>query len=240
MKRTVCILLASAFTALSLVSCMETGQANKAEDVSAVQSAADTLNKLTSAENEFKTCAGEPVGSDNGTTEDDGLFQPGMPEEESPIESECSDESSASFENPDNSYISYPSQRIRTGYYEQGTRIIVISSADELEAFFNDTDIGGNIKLYEVAGKYDAEYFKTNILIMVLIKENSGSIQHQVIGIDETGHILINRVIPETGTCDMAGWNILIEVPNSHPAISAGIGFTLMFQNEVEFFGIHR
>jgi len=43
------------------------------------------------------------------------------------------------------------------------------------------------------------------------LEENSGSISHEIKSI--TGDtVTIRRVVPEAGTCDMAGWLLLVEL----------------------------
>ena len=116
---------------------------------------------------------------------------------------------------------------IRTNYVS-GThgQTYVIESVDELDEYiktnmdeyglhhkekvYEDTTIG----FVDAVEEYDEEYFKEKTLVIVLLTENSGSIRHKVTkaSVNEgTMEIKIKRVVPEIGTCDMAGWHIIIE-----------------------------
>ncbi len=65
------------------------------------------------------------------------------------------------------------------------------------------------------AAGYDEAFFAEKELLYFTLDENSGSIRHQVTGIVTDGTTLfidVSRTVPETGTCDMASWLVLIEV----------------------------
>ncbi len=105
----------------------------------------------------------------------------------------------------------------------------IIRSVDELNAYYEVNKEKYSLERRENPGsdyttgfldacdKYDAEYFKKQILVMVLLEEPSGSNRHEVkqagiYGEDEKNMIIdISSLIPEVGTCDMALWHILIE-----------------------------
>lgn len=70
--------------------------------------------------------------------------------------------------------------------------------------------------------QYSAEFFASSALIAVVLEENSGSVSHMVESVLPCGsgwEIHISRQVPEAGTCDMAGWLILIE---TDPVFSPG------------------
>ena len=101
-------------------------------------------------------------------------------------------------------------QYIRTQYRGGGSSpvIAIISSVNEL----------GDYGIFDISGRstdtlrsYTAGFFADNFLIIIFVQESSGSIRHDVQSIDEHGIIVINRLIPEIGTSDMAAWNIIIE-----------------------------
>ena len=127
----------------------------------------------------------------------------------------------------------FDAQYIRTnGYMEEMEYPVVriIRSTDELNAYyeeykdqyylerreqiFSDTTIG----FLDACDRYDEDYFKDQILILVLLEEGSGSIRHEVSGLSLTErkgerilHISIQSIVPEVGTDDMAQWHLMIE-----------------------------
>jgi len=108
----------------------------------------------------------------------------------------------------------------RFGHYKeiQQPIISVISARSELNQYY-ETHVkciyGYNDGQFKEATKiYSNDFFANNFLVIVLLEEGSGSISHKVERIDRNGDIVINRFIPEVGTCDMAEWNIVIELNN--------------------------
>ena len=85
----------------------------------------------------------------------------------------------------------------------------VISSMNELEQYSN------NAEYKDAVSKYSDEYFLDNFLVIIIIEETSGSNRHKVERVDRNGDIIIEQLIPEIGTSDMATWNIIIELKNS-------------------------
>ena len=127
----------------------------------------------------------------------------------------------------------FDAQYIRTnGYMEEMEypMVRIIRSTDELNAYYEeykeqyylerreqvyaDTTIG----FLDACDRYDEDYFKDQILILVLLEEGSGSIRHEISGlslIERKGerilHISIHSIVPEMGTDDMAQWHLMIE-----------------------------
>ena len=125
-------------------------------------------------------------------------------------------------------------QYIRTNGYREEMEypmVKIIRSRDELNAYyeeykddyylerkeqvFADTTIG----FLDACDRYNEEYFKDQILILVLLEEGSGSIRHEVSKVrvkekkgERTVNISINTRVPETVTDDMAQWHLLIEL----------------------------
>ena len=56
------------------------------------------------------------------------------------------------------------------------------------------------------------DFFNDNVLVVVELKEPSGSIRHEVNSIDKKGNITITRLLPEIGTQDIAYWFITLEM----------------------------
>ena len=116
---------------------------------------------------------------------------------------------------------------IRTNYVS-GThgKTYIIESKQELEEYIKtNMDVHGlqhKEKVYEdttigfvdAVEEYDEEYFKEKTLVIVLLTESSGSIRHKVTKAsvkDGVMEINITKKTPEIGTCDMAGWHVLVE-----------------------------
>lgn len=98
----------------------------------------------------------------------------------------------------------------------------IIRSVSELKAYYASCKDGMYEERYESldeylgdGSRYNDEYFKDRILVILLLEEGSGSISHSVSGlsVDENGKAYINvrRYCPELRTADMAYWHILVE-----------------------------
>lgn len=125
------------------------------------------------------------------------------------------------------SFIDFNTQYIRTdGYYEDVKYPIVkvIRSVDQLNEYLNANEDKITAQFIDACKKYDETYFKKQILVMVLLEENSGSNRHNVDNVklasDGKLYISIRTIIPEVGTCDMAQWHILIEPEENLSVIS--------------------
>ena len=132
-----------------------------------------------------------------------------------------------------NQAVTYAAQYIRTdGYHEDVVypAVKVIRSVEELNAYYEANkelyDLERKEKVYadttigflDACDKYDEAYFEKRVLILVLLEEGSGSIRHEVTGVETTGTsgeqkiiIRIETEVPEVGTCDMAEWHIFVE-----------------------------
>ena len=112
--------------------------------------------------------------------------------------------------------VDFDAQYIRAGSKKELSAypaVKIIRSANEMSRYLkNETHMSE--ELVSACEKYNADYFKEQILIIVLLEEGSGSVRHEVekVGADN-GHavIQIKSIAPEVGTCDMAWWHILIE-----------------------------
>ena len=121
--------------------------------------------------------------------------------------------------------IDFGAQYIRTNTpsFEADFPIVTaIRSKDELTAYYDTNKdklgLGKQGGAFDAAcKKYDDKFFEDNALIFVVLEEGSGSISHNVesVKIDDSGelHINILSISPESGTCDMAYWHIMVAVP---------------------------
>lgn len=81
---------------------------------------------------------------------------------------------------------------------------------------------------------YNRRYFEQGALLVWTFSEGSGSISHEYLGINENNEVLVRRVTPEVGTCDMAYYQLTIEVPYA----LANAEYTLKFIDEYDGFDI--
>ena len=112
--------------------------------------------------------------------------------------------------------VDFDAQYIRAGSKKELSAypaVKIIRSANEMSRYLkNETHMSE--ELVSACEKYNADYFKEQILIIVLLEEGSGSVRHEVekVGSDNTHAVIqIKSIAPEVGTCDMAWWHILIE-----------------------------
>ena len=88
-----------------------------------------------------------------------------------------------------------------------------IFNLERTEKIYSDTTIG----FLDACDRYDAAFFEKNFLIFVLLEEDSGSVRHEVCGVeqaaDQTLSVYIDSNLPSgAGTCDMAQWHIILEI----------------------------
>jgi len=111
----------------------------------------------------------------------------------------------------------FNAQYIRAAYSSgvNQSNITVISSKNDFDQFFpghmSRMNGGSDNNIHE---KYTDNFFTDNFLVIVRLIENSGSNRHEVKSVSENGEIVINRLLPQIGTSDMAAWNIIIELNN--------------------------
>lgn len=127
--------------------------------------------------------------------------------------------------------VEWCAQYIRTNGHQDGAKfpeVVIIKSAKELNDYYNANkdifDLERKDKVYsdttigflDACDQYDEAFFEKNHLIFVLLEEGSGSVRHEVRGVEQTVDqkigISIDRKIPEVGTDDMAQWHIVLEL----------------------------
>ncbi len=79
--------------------------------------------------------------------------------------------------------------------------------------------------------QYDEAFFADNALVVTTMTEGSGSVSHEFLGIDRDNVIHIGRNIPMIGTCDMAKYELVIEIPRA----LADVEFRTKYDDEREF-----
>ena len=136
--------------------------------------------------------------------------------------SRSEDNKSASVDLPVNA------QYIRTdGEFDGDFVSALANSVEELNSFYesnkdkyylerrqnpaSDFTIG----FLDACDKYDADFFENNYLLIIRLVEPSGSNSHKINKVQlDNGSLLISiaRIVPEVGTCDVAGWHIIVEI----------------------------
>ena len=96
-------------------------------------------------------------------------------------------------------------------YYETNKTVYGLERKEQV---YSDTTIG----FLDACDKYDETFFEEHDLIFAVLEEGSGSIRHEVANILRNGEngaweVGIKTITPEAGTCDMAQWHIMIELP---------------------------
>lgn len=138
---------------------------------------------------------------------------------------------------PEDITLQLNAQYIRTGElasYEGEPKqpFRVVRSADELNAYYDEFKdmyhLGRNEKVYadttigflDACDRFDEVFWQNYDLVLAMTIEGSGSIRHEVLTMtkgeewnDTDWVINVRPLIPEVGTCDMATWIFLIEVP---------------------------
>lgn len=124
--------------------------------------------------------------------------------------------------------LDFDVQYIRTGmqnFTGDFPVVMIIRSANELSAYYEankdtfclDYRENSSTDYLDACEKYNAEFFENNALVFIVLEEGSGSTSHNVESVkaDTNGTIYINilSVEPEVGTCDMAYWHIMTEIP---------------------------
>jgi len=143
--------------------------------------------------------------------------------------------------------ITCPVQYIRTDGWEENEvypQITVIDRAFALDAYIENKRLSYHLGYREhvssdttigfatAVEKYNDAWFEQHNLVLVLLEEGSGSICHKVQGITSKGEICIERIIPEVGTCDMAHWHILLELPKDSPVLEQELTVEFLYEED--------
>ena len=100
-----------------------------------------------------------------------------------------------------------------------------VKSADELREFYEMLEAAFSNEMEKdlvnlfTGGQYNDDFFKENFLVLITASENSGSNRLELASIKDENKVLqinIDRILPEVGTADMAGWLIVIELGNDY------------------------
>ncbi len=127
--------------------------------------------------------------------------------------------------------LEYRARYIRTDGYRDGARfpqVVIIENRQQLEDYYAANkavcDLERKEEIYsdttegflDACDAYDDAYFENQLLMFVLLEEGSGSVRHDVQGVEQTADkklgVFIGREVPAFGTCDMAQWHIILEL----------------------------
>lgn len=132
--------------------------------------------------------------------------------------------------------ISFEAQYIRTdGIVEDAKYPIIkkITSKEELSQYYKDNyeqysfsdNAGTSVSFTTAIDKYDESYFEKSFLLVCLIQENSSSIYHTVKSVESDGKVLIEKLMPDDGSTDIATWHILIEMDKKYQDTNFKLSF---------------
>lgn len=114
-----------------------------------------------------------------------------------------------------NQYQLENQQAIRVSYDEDSNTpsAIVLASADSLTDYLRTLPSHSFDEVSTLTEAYTEDYFAHHSLLLVWVTEGSGSIRHEIQSL--TGStVTVRRIVPEAGTCDMAAWLLVAEVPS--------------------------
>ena len=152
--------------------------------------------------------------------------------------------------------VDFDVQYIRTGaqsYEGPYPAVAVIHSVDELTVYYEtnkdqfylerreDPASDSTIGFLDACDKYDDAFFEKHALVFVILEEGSGSTRHNIefVKVDWNGVMYINilSIDPDVGTCDMAYWHIMTEVPKDNaPETKENV---VVYYNDVRIYNKH-
>lgn len=121
-------------------------------------------------------------------------------------------------ENPEGEEINFEAVVQRTGSYTNGKAFPYVKT------YFNPDEMIEN-------SKYDEAFFNTKALIIIGLRESSGSISHsveKVVKNDSDITVVMKKNVPNIGTADMAEWEIYIEIDKSNINENSNVDFTFI------------
>lgn len=121
---------------------------------------------------------------------------------------------------PNITNIEYESMNIQTHLYIEGMnspQTDIIKSTNDLDKYI---DKFKDDTLKDKLSKYNDEYFKNKVLVIVTIAESSGSNTNKIDRISklegsDTLDVFVERKVSEIGTADMAMWHLIAEIDNN-------------------------
>jgi len=112
---------------------------------------------------------------------------------------------------------------------------LIVRSAEELHNFYDElkavsmNELDDDLIWRLTGEQYNDAFFAKHFLVLITVSEPSGSNRHELTSITDDNGVLsihIDRLLPEIGTADMAGWLIVIELSNDYSINEADVVFT--------------
>lgn len=105
----------------------------------------------------------------------------------------------------------------QTNGSDKGFPLVKADTIEELNAFAKGVNSYEYVwdSFNDIVTKYNEEFFVENTLLLIYVSEGSGSVRHKVTSVtSKAGKVSVDieRIVPEAGTCDMAGWIITVEL----------------------------
>lgn len=132
--------------------------------------------------------------------------------------------------------ISVQAQYIRTDGLVENVEYPVIQkiqSKEELTQYYRENldqynfsdNSATSVSFTTAIDKYDESYFEDSFLVIVLLEEEGSSILHHVKKVSDDGNILIEKIMPDMESTDIANWHILIEVDKKYKDLDFKVSF---------------
>ena len=87
---------------------------------------------------------------------------------------------------------------------------------EAMSAYFQlDVAYDGNQSFADAVKTYDDAFFSDRLLLLLCTQETSGSIRHRIKDTPISGgglSVVVEAIVPEIGTDDMADWFIMLEL----------------------------
>ncbi len=133
------------------------------------------------------------------------------------------------------------------GYFEEKTYpyVTVLNTRAQLEQYtaehegqFNFYDNASSDSFYNIVTAYDAAFFADYSIIMIMVKEESGSVRHTVEDVvcqDGKTTVTLGRILPDGDTTDdEAFWHVMIKLPKDSPVLEHPDAISVVLKNKAE------
>lgn len=112
--------------------------------------------------------------------------------------------------------LEYNDRFLRAGFNAQDSVIILrsVKDAETLISGIGQADSTNTKMEIALLKSYDSRFFKDKSVLLLTLQAASGSIRHRVEDVtkDNGLTVIIERIIPEVGTMDIAIWHAYVEL----------------------------
>ncbi len=133
------------------------------------------------------------------------------------------------------------------GYFEEKTYpyVTLLNTRAQLEQYtadhegqFNFYGSASSDSFYNIVTAYDAAFFADYSIVMIMVKEESGSVRHQVEEIlceDGKTTITVSRILPDgDSTDDEAFWHLMVKLPKDSPVLEHPDAISVVLKTKTE------